>query len=265
MTILLAAIDDSAACRPTLEVAGWAARLIDAELVAVHVQHQGSGETARETAKSLNIPFLVRHGDTVAEIGATGDELHAVVLAVGARSFPGGATPAGHVALELAQLATVPLLIVPPDVANHRIDRILIALGRNGDAGIVLAVAEQLSPIDTPDIVAVHVFRPDALPPFGDDPTFEVEAWTRELLRQATSTAAAHVHLDIRVGDPALQVSEAVRDAKADLVVLAWHRELSEGHAQIVRRVLETSRVPLVLLNAQPVDTPVGVAQEGRL
>lgn len=265
MTTLLAAIDDSAACRPTLEVAGWAAKLIAADVVAVHVEHDGSGEMARETAQSLNIPFLVRHGDTVAEIGAAGDELHAVAVAVGARSLPGGATPAGHVALALAQQATVPLLIVPPDAATHRIDRILIALGRNDDTGIVLAVAEQLSPIDPPDIVAVHVFRPDALPPFGDDPAFEIEAWTRELLRQATSTAAAHVQLDIRVGEPALQVSEAVRDAKADLVVLAWHRELSEGHARIVRRVLETSHVPLVLLNAQPVDARVGIAQEGRI
>jgi nucleotide-binding universal stress UspA family protein len=264
MTILLAAIDDSAACRPILQVARWAAKLIHAQLVAVHVQHDGSGETARATAQTLDIPLLVRSGETVAEIGAARQELHAVALAVGARSFPGGAMPAGHVALALAQETTVPMIIVPPDATNHRVDRILIALGRNGDSEIILALAKQLSPANEPDIVAVHVFRPDALPPFGDDPTFEAEVWAREFLRKATSTGAARVHLDLRVGDPAVQVSEAIRDLDADLVVLAWHRDWSDGHARIVRRVLETAHIPLVLLNAQPIDILVGATQEGR-
>jgi nucleotide-binding universal stress UspA family protein len=265
MTILLAALDDSAACRPILQVAGWAARLVGAQLVAVHVQEDGSGETARAIAKSFEVPILVRTGDTVTEIGAVARELDAAGVAVGARSLPGGASPAGHVALAIAQQMTVPVVIVPPDTVDHRVDRILIALERDGDSEVVLALAEQLSPADEPDIVAVHVFRPDALPPFGDDPTFEAEAWTREFLRRATNTAAASVHLDIRVGDPALQVSEAVHDLDADLVVLAWHRELGEGHARIVRRVLETTHVPVVLLNAQPVATRVGAAQKGDL
>ena len=264
MTSVLAAIDDSAASRPVLQFASWAAQLMDAQLVAVHVQRGGSGETARATAQNLDVPLLVRTGETVAAIGAARRELHAVALAVGARSFPGGASPAGHVALALARETTVPVIVVPPDAANHRVDRILIALGGNDDSEIVLALADRLSAADETDIVALHVFRPDALPPFGDDPTLEAEAWAREFLRKATSTAAAHVHLDIRVGDPAVQVSEAIRDLDADLVVLAWHRELSEGHARTVRRVLETAHVPLVLLNAQPVDTPVGASHERR-
>jgi nucleotide-binding universal stress UspA family protein len=264
MTSVLAAIDDSAASRPVLQFASWAAQLMDAQLVAVHVQHDGSGDTARATAQSLDVPLIVRTGETVAAIGGARRELQAVALAVGARSLPGGVSPAGHVALALAQETTVPVIIVPPEASNHRVDRILIALEGNGDSEVVLALAEQLSPADEPDILAVHVFRPDALPPFGDDPAFEAEAWTREFLRKASSTAAAHVHLDIRVGDPAVQVSEAIRDLDADLVVLAWHRELFEGHARIVRRVLETAHVPLVLLNAQPVDIPAGASHERR-
>jgi hypothetical protein len=214
---------------------------------------------------SLDVPFLERSGDIIAEIRAAAHELHAIGIAVGARSFPGGASPAGHVALAIAQETRLPLIIVPPDATNHRVDRILIALERNGDSEVVLALAEQLSSAGEPDIVAVHVFSPGALPPFGDDPTFEAEAWAHEFLRRASNTAAASVHLDIRVGDPAVQVSEAVRDLDADLVVLAWHREFSEGHARIVRRVLETAHVPLVLLNAQPVDVPVGASRKGEL
>lgn len=258
MTILLAAVDDSAACRPILNVAAWAARLTGAQLVAVHVQQDGSGETARATAASLDVALIERKGDTVAEIRAAAHELHASGIAVGARSIPGGTSPAGHVALAIAQEATVPVLIVPPDAANHRVDRILIALERDGDSEVVLALAEQLSRAQEPDIVAVHVFSPDEVPPFGDDPTFEAEGWAREFLRRASNTVAAGVQLDIRVGDPAVRISEAVRDLGADLVVLAWHREMSEGHARIVRRVLETMHVPLVLLNAQPVDAQMG-------
>jgi len=263
MTIVLAALDDSAACRPILQISTWAAKLIGADLVAVHVQEDGSGETARATAESFDVPLLVRSGDTVAEICAAAQELHASGVAVGARSFPGGASPAGHVALALAQQVTVPVMIIPPDATNHRVDRILIALERNGDSEVVLALAERLSPTEEPDIVAVHVFSPESLPPFGDDPTFEAEAWAREFLRRASRTAAANVHLDLRVGDPAVQVSEAVQDLDADLVVLAWHHELSEGHARVVRRVLETAHVPLVLLNAHPVEHPVGAVRQG--
>jgi nucleotide-binding universal stress UspA family protein len=167
---------------------------------------------------------------------------------------------------------TVPLVVVPPDAERVHVERILIALGRNGDAEVALALAEQLSPIDlvgegnegeVADIVAVHVFDPETLPQFGDDPTFEAEEWAREFLRRASSTAAARVHLDLRVGDPAVQVCEAVRDLDADLVVLAWHRAFAQGHAPIVRRVLETVHVPLVLLGAQTAPTPVVVGGEG--
>ena len=252
MTILLAAIDDSPACRPILEVATRAAKLLGAEVVAVHVQHGDSGETARATALALDIPLLVRDGDTVAALGAARIELQAVAVAIGSRSLPGGALPAGHVALALARDASVPVIVVPPDTAARPIERILIAVGRNGDGQVVVALAEQLSRIDEPDIVAVHVFRPDEIPPFGDDPTFEAEGWARELLRHTTGTAAARVHLDLRVGDPAIEVSRAVRDLDADLVVLAWHHDLSGDHARIVRRVLETATVPIVLLDAQP-------------
>jgi len=264
MTILLAAVDDSAACRPILEVGRWAADVIGAQLVGVHVQRDGSGETARATAQLLDVPLLVRNGEVVAEIRAATEELHAAGLAVGARAFPGSATPAGHVALALAKETAIPMIVVPPEAANHAVDRILIGLDRDGDSEIVLALAERLSPIDPPDIVAVHVIGPDALPPFGDDPAFEAEVWARELLRQASNRAAARVHLDLRVGDPAVQVCEAVRDLHADLVVLAWHHDLGGGRARIVRRVLETVRVPLVLLSAQPAQTTVGAGSEGR-
>jgi len=263
MTILLAALDDSAACRPILEATTWVARLVGAEVVAVHVRENGSGETAREIAGSFDVPIVVRTGDVVAAICDAADDLHAGGIALGTRSTPGGASPAGHIAVAVAEQTTVPVMIVPPERVDRRVDRILIALEGNGDSEMILALAEQLRPASQPDIVAVHVFKPDALPPFGDDPTFEAEAWTHELLRRASNTVAAKVHLDIRVGDPAVRVSEAVRDLEADLVVLAWHRRFSEGHARIVRSVLESAHVPLILLNALPADNRVGAAEKG--
>ena len=262
MTIFLAAVDDSAACRPLLLVALRVGELVGAQVIAVHVQQDGSGETARATAEDLNVPLLVRSGETIEEICAARRELHAVAIVVGARSFPGGASPAGHNTLRIAEATAVPLIIVPPDASDERMERILIALGRNGDAEIVLALAEQLRLADDPDIVAVHVFRPDAIPPYGDDPTFEAEVWAHEFLRRATATAIKHVHIELRVGDPAVEVSAAVHELGADLVVLAWHHAISGGHAPIVRRVLETAHVPVVLLDANSVDAPVGASPE---
>jgi hypothetical protein len=66
----------------------------------------------------------------------------------------------------------------------------------------------------------------------------------------------------LRVGDPAVEVSKAVHDLDVDMVALLWHRDTSFGHARLVRRVLETSRVPVLLL---PTARAVATEQHRRI
>jgi len=68
MSRLLAALDDSIATRPVVEVAHWFGELLDLETVAFHVSEDGSGETARAAAEAEGVKFEIRQGDPVEEI-----------------------------------------------------------------------------------------------------------------------------------------------------------------------------------------------------
>ncbi len=249
--MLLAAVDDSAAAGPVLAAANHLAALAGAEVLALHVQNKTPGSTARLAAEAAAVRLLLRRGDVVAEIAAAIRELEPEGLVVGARAVPGGALPAGHVALELAQHLPLPVFVIPPDAVPAPIQRVLVAVEGDGERETLLAVAEQ---VHDPEIVALHVFPPLRLPPFSDNPVLETDAWAQEFLRRLHEAPTGRLHLELRVGDPAAEVSAAVEELGVDLVALLWHRDISHGHGRVVRRVLETASVPVLLL---PMAMPV--------
>jgi hypothetical protein len=53
------------------------------------------------------------------------------------------------------------------------------------------------------------------------------------------------------VGVPAGEIARAMDETDADMLVLAWSRDLSPGHARIVSRALRES-TPVLLLPIQP-------------
>jgi nucleotide-binding universal stress UspA family protein len=257
MSTLLAAIDDSAAARPVLELAIRIGRLAGANVAAVHVRDEAFGDTARLTCEASMVPFHVRHGDVVEAIVSAVHELDAAALVIGMRALPSGTAPAGHVSLRVAQAVSIPVFMVPPDTVDRPLQHLLFAVEGNGEREAVHGTAEQLGVVYGADLIALHVFPPGALPPFSDNPALETEAWAHEFLRRVGDTPYAPVRLELRVGDPALEVSSAVRDLDVDLVVLAWHRDLSPGRARLVRRVLETTSVPVLLLPVENARPPV--------
>jgi len=112
MNTVLACIDNSAAARPVLALARALAPLFDAEVEAVHVVEDG--ETAREAARAFDVKIHTLHGDVVEALADAIREENVVAAVVGARGRPKGPRPAGHVALELAERADAPVLVVPP-------------------------------------------------------------------------------------------------------------------------------------------------------
>jgi hypothetical protein len=104
------------------------------------------------------------------------------------------------------------------------------------------------------EVIAFHVIEAAELPPFADSPVLEAEAFERELLIRVSSTVPAdssRIQLETRVGDAPAALLEASLDLDVDLVVVAWHGDLSEGHGRLVRVLLSRSRVPVALL---PID-----------
>lgn len=262
MTAVLAALDDSAAARPVLDVARRVATLLTADLVAVHVREDGSGTTAEAVAGSAGVPMIVRAADGSAAvtdaIAAVQRELGVAAVAVGTRGLVGSERPIGHVALRLVQELPVPVLAVPPASADRPIRRVLVALEGGAESEAAAALVDRFGDGSGLEVVALHVFPPEGLPPFGDHPVFETEAWSREFLRRTAGPPPHRLRLEVRVGSVVDIVAGSVDEFGADLVVLAWNRTLAGGHGRIVRRLLETGRVPTLLLPAG-----LGSAQAG--
>lgn len=272
MTIL-AAIDDSAAARPVLDVARRLGALFDARVECVHVQEDQSGESAAALADTARLPLHVLHGEVADWLRSEAVERGAVALVLGTRGLPAGASPAGHVALDMVQSLECITVVVPPDWADRPLRRVLVAVEGDGESHDLRGLFDHLGDLATPEVIALHVIEPSALPPFADSPVLEADAFQREFGIRAAGTMLddpSRVRFEMRVGDAADALSEATRELEADLVVLAWHRDLSEGHGRMVREMLARARVPVVLLplarrgplspDAGPTDSPKIVA-----
>ncbi len=261
MSVLLVALDDSAAARPVLRAARRIAPYVGAELVAVHVAENGSGETARAVAAGESVPFLVRRGEVVQELHAAQHELHALTIVAGCRRVPGGAAPAGHVTLRLIQELGTAVVVVPPNANDREIKRVLVAVEGDGESEALVALITHLDEVPGPEVVALHVFEPNALPPFGDEPVYETEAWAGEFLRRVANAPVDKVRLEVRVGHAPEVIPEALVDLDIDFVVMGWNGNLEGGHGEVVRHVLSTAVVPALLLPVgqhSPLDQPVG-------
>jgi len=257
MSILLAAVDSSAAAQPVLAVARELARLMGAEVEAVHVDEPTRATTAAAITTAARVRRRhERKGDVVRVIRSVVAERDAVAVVVGARGLPGGASPAGHVTTELVQTLDVPVAVVPPDTAPCPIRRVLVAVEGDGESHALRHLVRHLRHGPTLDVVALHVFEPDRLPLFGDQPVLETEAWADEFARRSLRGSAGNVRIESRVGVPPRALRDAARELDANLVVVAWHRDLSGGHGRIVRGLLDGADVPVLLVPITRPATP---------
>jgi hypothetical protein len=250
MTIL-AALDDSAAAGPVLATACRIGSLLDTTVEAVHIGEDGTGGGAAAVAEAAGVKLHRRAGDVCEMLRAEVADRGATVLVLGARGDEAGATPAGHVALDLVQSVDCTIAIVPPGAADRPLRRVLVATEAAGESRGLKGLFRHLGRRPTPEVVALHVIEPSSLPLFADSPILEADAFKREFGIRASGTAVpetSRVQFETRVGDAPEALGAAVHELDADLVVLAWHRDLSEGHGRMVRAMLAATGVPIVLI-----------------
>ncbi len=248
--IILAALDDSAAAKPVLETARRLAALFGVEVEAVHVQGDGTGATAAAAAAAVGVTLHVRDGDIVATLRSEARERRAMALVIGARGGPPDARPTGHIAMDLVQSLRDTIVVVPPDATDGPLHRVLVAVEGDGESAGLRGLFDHLSDRPLPEVIALHVIQPSDVPPFADSPIHETNAFEREFrIRVASGLLedAAHVRFEMRVGDPAAALRDASQELDVDLVVLAWHRDLSGGHGRLVREMLERGSIPVAL------------------
>jgi len=245
---VLAAIDDSAAARPVLATAHALAPLWDAEVEAVQVAEDGGG-TARAAADAARVQLLiVGDGDVASRLAEACDEPSVMALVIGARGRPTGRRPAGHVVWDLITRCEKPVVVVPPDArVRAQARRVVLALEGTTSSSKGAEPVLELSSRAPLEVVAVHVDDEASLPRFSDQVQYETAAFADEFLARYGCGSA---RLELRVGAPPEEVLEAAEEVGADLIVLAWSRNVATGRAQFVRHVLAHSRIPVLLLPA---------------
>ncbi len=248
MSTVLAAIDDSAAARPVLAAAAALAPLWDATVEAVQVAEDG-GNTARAAADAAQVHLrTLGDGDVATRLVELSHEPAIVAIVIGARGRPKGRRPAGHVTWDLITRCEKPVVVVPPDArVQPAMRRVLLALEGTPSNSKGTEPIHALAERGALEVVAVHVFGEDELPRFSDQVQHETAAFAEEFL---ACYGSGCTRLEFRVGTPAEEVLSTAAALDADLIVLAWSRNLAPGRALFVRHVLEHSQIPMLLLSA---------------
>ncbi len=240
MTRLLALLDDSPTMFSVLRTASSLATVIDATVDAIHVRPPGDDSPDVHVGDDVRV--LVGDPDQVLRRELEADDVIAAVLA----SRSTRAKPIGHLARSLVATSPVPLIVLPPDhrglVTTH--PQLLVPLDG------VMATTTAISPIVRAltdagaHVRVVHFYDSAALPPFV--------ATSEELGVLAEEFGRRHLpeHAErcvVRVGDPAHHIIEEAIEQPADAIVVAWSQDLGPGRAEVIRRLLGESPVPLIV------------------
>ena len=168
---------------------------------------------------------------------------------VGAALSAHGASP---VCWDVMTRVDQPLLVVPRRsnrVLRH-VRRVLLPLDGTAETSYAVAGIARRALDTGAQVTAVHVFDTATVPAFWDQAAHTHGSWTREFLRRHLP---APVELDLRSGRPAEEVLAEADESGADLVVVAWGRDLDHGRASTVRRAIDEGLTPVLL-----VATPLG-------
>jgi nucleotide-binding universal stress UspA family protein len=248
MKTLVAALDNSLAGRPVLAAARALASLLDAQLEALHVETNGD-RTARGTAEAAGVPLRTVSGSVTDRLLEAGDAEDVLAIAIGSRSTPAAPRPLGGTATAVATRLLKPVIVVPPEaLPPDRFRRVLVPLEASLSASLAPRTVLELAREAAVEVVALHVYEEDSLPPFTDQPQHEQTAWAREFLARYCPAGLENIRLETRVGRSDELVPRVAEECGCDLVALGWAQELAPGRASVVRGTLERSHLPVLLV-----------------
>jgi len=243
-----------------LAAAVAAAPIFDASVEAVHVvESEPEREHARQSAAEAGVAFRMLTGPVLATLAAYVTSPNIMVVVAGASTERHADRPLGRHALALiADAAQRAMIIVPVGAEVHAaLHRMLVPLDASSQTGDALKEAVKIARAADVELIALHVHPYHALPMFTDQPQHEVPAWSDEFLRRYWPGSTPPPRLQHRVGVPADEIARALDETGADLLVLAWNRDLSPGRARVVARALRDVKTPVLLLPVQPREAAV--------
>ena len=231
MRRVLAFLDGSPCSVDVLAVAHSLAALNGGVVDAVTVVEPGAVPPSETAGRVLSGPVVPRLG---AELG------HPDVVAgvIGSRAVPDKPDALGHVTRAVAVRSTVPLVVVPPGARPVSGDPMVILVPLDGESptsSAVMPLIERLPP-DLTEVVVLHVFHSESLPPMASSP--------EDIRTLAEEFGLVHCggvvdRVELRLGAPAREILAVAAAVEADLVLVAWQQNLTPGRAAVVRRLLE--------------------------
>ena len=249
MTKVIAALDNSLAATPVLTTATALGDLFGAAVEAMHVRVDGDGDVATSAAERAGVPLRVLEGGPVERlVEAVNAEADVAALVLGARGTRLGKRPLGATALAVATAVARPVVVVPPDAPHpDRMHRVLVPLEGTTSTTVAPRAVMELAGDTSIDVVVLHVQGEDSLASFSDQPQHEDAAWADEFLARYCPWGVGEVRLELRVGRRDEVVPGVADEIDADLIVVAWSRELAAGRAPVVQAVLAHT-VPVLLV-----------------
>jgi nucleotide-binding universal stress UspA family protein len=253
VSIILAAISASTTARPILGTAQALGRLLHADVDTVHVGTDHPDQLSL-FAHAAGLRLRILHGDVAAALEHATEAPDVRLAVLGCRDQPGSTEPAGHVARALVEDTAKPVVVVPPDCTTHPdqspMTSALVPL--DGTWETTAAVGGTIDTLAGSglEVIILHVFDPEHIPPFLDQPAHALPAWGHEFLARHART---DLELQLRSGPPGRHILDVALEAGVDLIAIGWSQDLSPGHANTVRELLARSPIPLLL---SPIPAP---------
>ena len=248
MSTIIAALDNSVAARPVLSTSVSLARLLDADVEAVHVKTDGA-DVVRRAVETAELPLRMLKGPVRTALLQASQAEDVTALVLGARGTPVGRRLLGSTALAVAASLPKPIVVVPPDLRPpESLRRALVPLEGAVSTSVTPRAIVKLARDTALDVVVLHVLEADSLPAFTDQPQHEQAAWAREFVRRYCPWGIGAVALETRVGNAEELVPAVAREEAVDLIAIGWSQELEPGRAPIVRATLARAGVPVMLV-----------------
>ena len=250
MDTIVAAVDGGESSRRVLETATALGGLFELEVEAVHVgRHRAPA--LHELTEEVGVGLHIIEGDPIEVLARTLARTDVPLGVLGSEHGPGHPRPVGAVARQLVATTATPVVVVPPQAPAPRSGSVRRALAPlDGTTAASRAVAALLADLvrHGVEVVALHVFDEEHLPPLLDQPHHGLPAWRKEFVARH---ARPEAHLELRLGEVWSHVVDLATREHADLVVLGWSQQFAEGRARVVTRLLTRCPVPVLLA---PVD-----------
>jgi nucleotide-binding universal stress UspA family protein len=146
------------------------------------------------------------------------------------------------------QHAAKAIVLVPPNAPRRAetIGRVLVPLDGTPESAAAVSRTVDLLANAGVDLVALHVFDADTVPRFWDQPAHAASAFTAEFLARNVPPTGAR--LELRSGSPGEHIVDVAAAEGADLIALGWSQQLDPGRARTVRRCVQDSTVPIMLI-----------------